>query len=99
MRVILSPQASVEIDEILAFIARDNPAAAVRYVAGMRKKIRSLGRFPRIHPIRDDLPGELRSAVYGSHLILFRIGERTVDVARVVHGARDLPSLFGESGG
>lgn len=63
----------------------------------IHKKIKSLGRFRRIHPLREDLPAGMRSAVYGSHLILYRIGDKSVDVARVVHSARDLPSLFDES--
>ncbi|HEY0106716.1 MAG TPA: type II toxin-antitoxin system RelE/ParE family toxin [Rhizomicrobium sp.] len=94
MRVIVSPQASADIDDILAFIAADNPDAAVKYVAGLRKKAKSLGQFPRIHPLREDLPREMRSAAYGSHVLIFRIRNSVVDVVRIVHGARDLPRLF-----
>jgi plasmid stabilization system protein ParE len=36
----------------------------------------------------------LRSAVHGRYLLLFRELEDEVRIVRVVHGARNIPSLF-----
>ncbi len=94
MRVILSPEALRDLEDTLAFIALDSPINAANYVAGLRKKARSLGRFPRRYRTREGLPPDVRVAPHISHVILFKIGDGTIDVVRIVHGARDLPRLF-----
>ena len=94
MRVAFTAVALADLKDIFDFIAADSPMAARRYVRGLRVKARGLGRFPKIHPLRNDLPDELRAAPYGSHQILYRIKQRDLEIARVVHGAMDLSRIF-----
>ncbi len=96
MRVILSPEALRDLEETLAYIAQDSAMNAANYVAGLREKAMSLGRFPRRFRTREGLPSGIRVVPHVSHVILFRIGDDTIDVVRVVHGARNLPGLFGK---
>ena len=93
MRVIVSDDAAADLEDIFDYIAQDSVRNARKYVASLRRKIKSLGRFPQIHPPRDDLPAGMRAAVHGSHPILYDVGAKSVDIARVVHGAMDLEGI------
>jgi toxin ParE1/3/4 len=95
MRVVIAEDAEADFEDIFDYIAVDGPQAAVRYVRMLRKTALGLGHFPRKYAVREDLPGELRAVPTGSHLIVYRIAKNRVEILRVVHGARDLPKLFG----
>jgi toxin ParE1/3/4 len=43
---------------------------------------------------RPDLPGSLRSFPKGHYVIYYRIVSDGIEVARVLHGARDIRRLF-----
>ena len=93
MRVIVSDDAEADIEDIADYIAQDSPRNARKYATSLRRKIRSLGRFPRIHPLRNDVLPGMRVAVHGNYLILYAVGAKAVDVVRVVHGAMDLAGV------
>jgi len=93
-RVVYSPQARRDLFDIGAYIELDSPANAARFVAKLEDKIRRIALAPRIYTRRDDLLAGLRSAAFGSYLILFRMLDDGIEVVHVVHGARDLPRLF-----
>ncbi len=38
----------------------------------------------------------MRIAVHGRYVIVYRVRDETVQVLRIVHGARDLDALFEE---
>ncbi|WP_145256568.1 type II toxin-antitoxin system RelE/ParE family toxin [Planctomycetes bacterium Pan216] len=42
----------------------------------------------------DDLPGDMRQAVVGKYVIVYRRIEDGIEVLRVLHGARDIPSIL-----
>ena len=50
--------------------------------------------MPEIGRPREDLAARLRSFPVGSYIIFYRPMEYGVEIARVLHGARDLPPLF-----
>ena len=94
MRVRVSREAENDLWGIGDYIARDNPQQAENYVAKIVAKIREIGERPLTFPAREDLAPGLRARLQRPHLILFRIVDDTVEIARVMNGARDLPSLF-----
>ena len=96
MRVVVTAPAERDLEGIFDYIAADSPRNAKKYIGELRKRIKGIGRFPLIHPLRGDLQTDLRTASHGSHVIVFRIAEKIVEVIRVVHGARDLLALFGQ---
>jgi len=95
-RLLLSPRAAADLEEIGETIARDNAARAASFVAELEAKCRAVAANPGIYPARQDLMPGLRMAVHGRYLVFYRDlpGEDTVRVERVLHGARDLPRLF-----
>lgn len=46
---------------------------------------------------RDELVPNLRSFPVGNYLIFYRPINQGIEVLRVLHGARDIPSIFEDS--
>ena len=95
-RLLLSPRAAADLEEIADYIARDNPVRAARLVVELEGKCRGVAPSPELYPARTDLAPGLRMAVHGRYLVLYRDlpGEDTVRIERVLHGARNLPRLI-----
>ncbi len=95
-RLLLSPRAAADLDDIAEYIARDNPERAVTFVEELEAKCRAVAAAPETYPPRPDLASGLRVAVHGRYLVLFREfpGQNAVRVERVLHGARNLPRLL-----
>jgi toxin ParE1/3/4 len=80
------------LEEILEFIARDKPGAAVRFVDRLQQQCESLAQFPELGMRRDDLASELRLFSFRGYGIYYRnLGDR-VRIERVLHGALDVRS-------
>ena len=91
------PEASfaTEADEdilgIADYIARNNPEAARRWLSKMRETCELLAENPEIGQLR---PGfgvsGCRSFTLGNYIVFFRPTTEGIQVARIVHGSRDL---------
>lgn len=94
MRVHFSPLAQSDLAEIRHYIAQDRPLAAARLIRSIRDRIRAtIASFPETGQACDALAPGLRSYAIGNYLIFYRVTDR-VEVARVLHGARDIEALF-----
>lgn len=95
-RLLLSPRAAADLEEIAEYIARDNPIRAATFVAELEAKCRAVAEAPELYPTRTDLAPGLRMAVHGRYLVLYRDlrSENTVRVERVLHSARNLTRLI-----
>lgn len=90
-RVDLARCAEVDIQEILAYIAKDSPIRAEAFIDALQHQIRVLEQFPMRCPLipeNDNLDNPYRQLIYGHYRTIFRIFERTVYVVRVIHHAR-----------
>lgn len=92
--VVFSPAAESDLDEIWLNIAQENPSAADRLIDSFRQRSEQLSEFPELGRLRPDIAEAARSVNVGNFLILYRIVARTVEVIRIVHGARDLAALL-----
>ena len=94
-RLVLSPRAAIDLEEIAEYIARDNPVRAASFVAELEAKSRAVPETPELYRARTDLAPDLRMAVHGRYLVLYRDlpDENAVRIERVVHGFRNLPRL------
>jgi toxin ParE1/3/4 len=97
--VLIRPSADRDMDEIYAWIAQDDPAAAERLMHRIFESAKRLRDFPERGAPRPELGAGARSVVVGRYLVLYRIGPDSVDIVRVVHGARALAGLMGEDSG
>ena len=80
--------------EIWYFIAQNDSLAADRLLDLLEEKYKLLADNPHMGPARRDIAKELRYHPVGSYLLLYRIISGGIELVRVVHGARDLQSLF-----
>ena len=79
---------------MLAYIARDKPQTAVNWVRKIREKCVFLAGNPEIGERRPEFKtGEFRCSVVGSYVIYYRPIDDGIEIARVLHGARDIRNL------
>ncbi|MDD4891297.1 MAG: type II toxin-antitoxin system RelE/ParE family toxin [Phycisphaerae bacterium] len=86
--------AEVDLVEAGVYIARDNPSAADRFVDQLEHVCQMLADNPSAGRRRDELGLGLRSFPCGSFVVFYRQRKNEILVVRVVHGARNLTSLF-----
>ena len=53
-----------------------------------------LADYPLMGRLRPDIAPELRYFVAGKYLILYRTVPEGIQIVRIIHGARELPSSF-----
>lgn len=94
-RVHQSRQAEIDLWEIAEYIATDKPSAAARFLDEVSETIELIRQFPRMGRMRDELLPGLRSLPVGNYIIFYRERNDTVEIVRVIHGARDIDDLFG----
>jgi toxin ParE1/3/4 len=83
-----------DLDEIWFYIAQDNPDAAEKFLRALVSRFPMLASQPGIGRKREELSPGLRSFPVGRCVIFYRPIENGVEIARVLHGARDFPPLF-----
>lgn len=93
-KVLLSQIAETDLIDIWSFAARDDEEAADRLIDQIYVKFRRLAANPKLGRLRPELHGSIRSFGVGEYVIFYRKGARSIEVARVLHGHRDIPSLF-----
>lgn len=94
---ILSPLARLDLENIWDYIAivGGDPMAADRLIDAIAQRFILLARNPGIGRTRDeDLRVGLRSFPVGDFVIFYRTNDADVVILRVLHGRRDLKSLF-----
>jgi len=95
-RIRRTSAAKADLAGIWKYIAMDNLDAAERWLENIDDKLKLLAEFPGAGPRRDDLAPGVRSFTTGNYLIFYREQKDAIEVIRVLHGARDLPEIFGE---
>ncbi len=95
-RLVVSPRAAADLDEIANYIARDNPRRALSFVAELETTCRAVATNPALYPAGNEIAAGLRMAVHRRYLIFFRDQPEAnaVRIERVLHGARDLRRLL-----
>ena len=92
--VTFSPKARDDLIEIGDHIALDSRANARQFVDKLMEQCRRIGTAPMGYVGRDDLAPGLRMAALGRYVIFFRVLGEAVRIERVLHGARNLPTLL-----
>lgn len=95
-QVILSRLAEADLDDVIAYISKDNPPAAIRVAEAIVAHLRVLEKFPRFGRVvpefdRDDL----REIIHGAYRVIYQVNEtdQRIEVARIWHAARGTPEL------
>ncbi len=89
MRILFTPAGRRQFLEALAYIYRDNPAAAASFREKTEKRLSRLKKFPesgRFVPEFPDLP--FREVIVRPYRFFYRIKDQTVWIVAVWHGAQ-----------
>jgi toxin ParE1/3/4 len=103
-RVFTRQKALEDTSEIYSYIAERNLSAAGAFLDALEAAAATLSETPEIGSPRYLDHPELRGMRFyplkrfQNYLLFYRIleSEDAVEIIRIVHGARDLPSLFGK---
>lgn len=91
IRLVFSPDADADLEQIGDFIAKDYPDAAISFVERLRQRCRDLLQFPMSGRRREDLKPGYRSVTEGYYIILYHLPkENELLIVRVLHSKRDL---------
>ena len=93
-KVLRRPAAETDLIEIWVYIAEENPAAADALLESINDTCRTLATAPLMGRTRDELLPGIRSFPVGHYVIFYQPIEDGIDVVRVLHGARDFPSVI-----
>jgi len=94
------PAADADVDEAASFIAQDSIEAALRFYDAVNKTFQQIREHPtrwaRYELDHPRLANVRKRAVGGfrNYLVFYQIEADVVEVIRVLHGARDIPSLI-----
>lgn len=79
------------LEDIRDYIARDDPAAARRVIAGIYEQAQVLKSFPDIgYKYRDEPDGEIRILLYGHYRIAYVVRHDAAEILGVFHGAMSI---------
>lgn len=94
-QLFIKPRARLDLLEIWNYIAEENLVAANRVGEELEKAIFGLAAMPgKGHRRLDVKDSVIRFWSVYSYLIAYRYDDTTVTIVRVVHGRRNIRSLF-----
>lgn len=101
-RILIRPKASLDLDDLFDYISQNNFDAALRFFDAARQTIAQLAQTPGMgspysiaHP---RLAGLRKRGVKGfeKYLIFYLSQDELLEVVRILHAARDLPTILSQ---
>jgi toxin ParE1/3/4 len=94
-RFVLDREVRQDLDDIWDYIGveKANPVAARRQVERLFDAFSCLARQPLLGELRQDLGANVRMFVVRPFLVLYRPASDGVQIAQVVHSARDIQAV------
>ncbi len=97
MRYVISLPASRDLQAIADYFAQVNIAAGERFLDEFDRRCQQIVSFPNSGRSYGELRANLRGLPLDGYIILYQVMTDRVEIVRVVHGKRDLRSLFTNS--
>jgi plasmid stabilization system protein ParE len=89
MKLVWSPLALNQAEEIADYIADDNPFASEKWLSGLFGAVERLTDYPESgRPVPEIPRPEIREIVYGEYRIIYRVRTATLALLTVGHGRR-----------
>ena len=93
-RLRVAIDADTDVLEIWTYHFERSQSAADRLVREITAEYDNLHEFPGMGRRREDIGPNYRSFPIGDYIIYYRVWEDVVEIARVLHGARDITEVF-----
>ena len=91
MRVTWSPLADGQVDDAVAFIAADNPSAALEWLERLLGRVKSLADYPDSgHMVPETQREDIREIIVSPYRVMYRRRDDVVEIAAARHEAREL---------
>jgi toxin ParE1/3/4 len=87
-------RAKTDLVEIWDYIADNSEAQADAFIDQIDRKLVLLAENPTIGRMRDELAENMRSFPFGRYVIFYIATSDGIQIVRVLHGARDLATIF-----
>jgi len=91
----LSHLADKDLDAIRDYLRPQNPRAADDLLERIYDTLESLAEQSEMGERREDLGQNLRAFVVRPYVVFYYPAVEGIHVARIIHGARDFPAIFG----
>lgn len=95
-RIVVSPESRTDLVDIWKFLSSRNRTATARIMRDIATRFETLLDFPEAGIKRDELKKGLRSFPVGNYLVFYFITADGIKIVRVLHGRRDIESLFAD---
>jgi toxin ParE1/3/4 len=92
--VTLRPQAFEDLTEVFGYIYQGSPRHAESFAELVHTNLERLARRPRLGRLRPELMPDVRSFTLGRYVIFYLPRASGIEVLRVLHGSRDIASIF-----
>jgi toxin ParE1/3/4 len=99
-RIVRPPRIQRDIVEIATYIGQESPASAGRFVAAVERTVARLADHPlrgSPYPLEHPELAHVRMVPvvrFRRYLIFYRVVGSEVQLLRVIHGVRDIPTLL-----
>lgn len=90
----ISPRASSDLIEIWSYIADDSVANADAFIDKLHETIQLLANQSGSGRRREELAPGILSFPFGRYIIFYRANKDAIEIVRVLHGARDIQTIF-----
>jgi toxin ParE1/3/4 len=98
LRLEFTPLAIQDLGDIWLYHAESRgPDIADEIVEDLSDRIDILRTNPLIGPRRHEIADGLRMLVVGNYLAFYMVRSTTINVVRILHGARDIKTIMGPS--
>lgn len=87
-------EARKDLNEIIEYIARNHPSAAVNFVKAIDQKCENLAKFPNMGKSYQNIAPQLRGVPLSHYMIFYRPIENGIEVIRLLSGYRNLKAIF-----
>lgn len=102
LKIVITPQANLDLEEYFDYIAVNNMDAALLFFDAVRETFSQLAKnsnIGRIYEIQNPRLQGLRKwkvKRFDKSLIFDQHSEEILEVIRLIHGSRDIPSILAE---
>ena len=91
---ILSRAAERDLADIWAYIAANDVPTADAWLGEIERTCETLSSFPGIGRRREDLGRQILSFPIGAYIVFYRPTDGGIELARILHGSRDIDRIF-----
>jgi plasmid stabilization system protein ParE len=94
-KIFLSPAAENDIDEVITYLAQENPTAAHTFLDSLYDAMEKLSNHPDLGHLREDLTDKpVKFWTFKWHYLIIYKPITPIEIVRVLSGFRDVMNLI-----